>query len=159
MEAFSSELVGHDMSVMLLPLSTDAMLVPDIMVVEVCGVDNLEFAEDAPEWFVGSKYWRGYKIPVICFEALNGAMPVDPAHIQRLAIIKSTVEHGYLPYYGMVLAEDPSIHAVSGESVIQEEGRPRGRAEALSVSLDGKTAGIPNTEWIESHLLTYLLQN
>ena len=154
METHSSHL-----PVMLLPLNTDAMLVPDIMVVEVCDAADVQMAEQSPEWFVGSKYWRGYKIPVISFEALNGAMQLDSSQISKLVIIKSTVEHGYLPYYGMVIADKPIMSEVSGDSVMLEEGRPRGRAEALSVSLEGKTAGIPNTEWIESHLLTYLLKS
>jgi len=159
MEAHVSSLNGHNLPVMLLPLNTDAMLVPDVMVVEVCVAKEVQIEDDSPEWFVGYQSWRGYKVPVISFEALNGAMRVDPSQISRIAIIKSTVEHGYLPYYGLVISGAPVCYEVGGNTVLVEEGRPRGRAEALSVSLEGKTAGIPNTEWIESHLLTYLLKN
>jgi len=159
MEMLSTYPGSHNLPVMLLPLNTDAMLVPDIMVVEICGSDGMQMAVETPDWFVGYKHWRGYKVPIISFEALNGAMPVDPAQIDKLAIIKSTVEHGYLPYYALVISDTPVVYEISGESVILEEGRPRGRAEVLSVALEGRTAGIPNTEWIENHLLTYLLQN
>ncbi|MBT6579099.1 MAG: hypothetical protein HOO01_02420, partial [Cellvibrionales bacterium] len=37
------------------------------------------------------------------------------------------------------------------------EGRPRGRAEAMSVSMSDLMAGIPNIEWVEQHLLAYIL--
>lgn len=159
MESHASILSGHNLLVMLLPLNTDAMLVPDVMVVEVCAANEVQLEDDSPEWFVGYQHWRGYKVPVISFEALNGAMRVDPSQISRIAIVKSTVEHGYLPYYGLVISDTPVVYEVAGNTVLIEEGRPRGRAEALSVSLEGRTAGIPNTEWIESHLLTYLLKN
>lgn len=159
MEMFSTQTDSHNLPVMLLPLNTDAMLVPDIMVMEICAAGSMQLAVDAPDWFVGYRQWRGYKVPVISFEALNGAMPVDPSRLSKLAIIKSTVEHDYLPYYALVISDTPAVFEISGDSVMLEEGRPRGRAEVQSVALEGRTAGIPNTEWIESHLLTYLLQN
>ncbi len=149
----------HKLPVMMLPLVTDNMLVPDIMVVEVCQQLPVQTVEDSPEWFAGYIQWRNYKIPLISFETLNGAMALDVSRIDKIAVIKSTAEHGYLPYYAVAISASPSIHEIVGESVLPEEGRPRGRAELLSVALEGKTAGIPNTEWIESHLLTYILHS
>lgn len=148
---------ASDIEVMLLPLQTDNLLLPDAMVAEVCAATAISEKDSSPDWFVGYVQWRGQTLPLISFEALNGAMPIAAADVQQYAVLESTLGHGHLPHYAVVLSGRPTILDVGDDQVRVYEGRPRGRAEALSVIVEQKTAGIPNVDWVEQHLQTFIL--
>ncbi|NNL56271.1 MAG: chemotaxis protein CheW [Pseudomonadales bacterium] len=157
MEALQTENSQFNLAVMLLPLQTDNLLLPDVMIAEICEPGQVEVKADSPEWFVGYIQWRGQTVPLISFEALNGAMATEADLVRHVAVVESTLGHGHLPYYAVVLNGRPTILDVNDDQIRAYEGRPRGRAEAISVILDQKTAGIPNVDWVEQHLQTYIL--
>lgn len=159
MDIFSSDYSFSSLAVMLLPLQTDNLLIPDAMVLENCAPGDIAMKADSPEWFVGYIQWRGQSVPLISFEALNGAMAIAAEQIGRVAIVRSMAAHGHLPYYAVVVDAAPDIIDISNDDVRIHESRPRGRAEALSVSVGDTTAGIPNVDWVEQHLLTYILHS
>lgn len=112
----------------------------------------------SPEWFIGNLDWRGTKLPLISFESLNGASTVGAENVKRVAVINGTVDQSHLPYYAVVVSDTPSLHEVKDEDHIKlNEGRPRGRAEAMSVTVNDRVAGVPNIDWVEQHLLAYIL--
>lgn len=157
MEAVSFESVSSTLPVMLLPLQTDNMIVPDTMVAEIKNSVSIEVKPDSPEWFIGYFEWRGHKLPLVSFEALNGAMAIPADAVSRVVILKSMATHGHLPFYGVVIDDVPDVIEMTDDMVSIHDGRPRGRAEAMSVAFGEKTGGIPNTDWVEQHLLTYIL--
>ena len=157
MEALRTEQPIANLAVMLLPLQTDNLLLPDVMIAEICEPGRIEVKAESPEWFVGQIQWRGQTVPLISFEAMNGAMAIAADLVQYVAVVESTLGHGHLPYYAVVISGRPTILDVSDDQIRPYEGRPRGRAEAISVILDQKTAGIPNVDWVEQHLQTYIL--
>lgn len=157
MQSLLSDKAPGNFEVMLLPLMTDNLLLPDVMVTEICDAGEITVKAGSPDWFVGYVSWRGQSVPLISFEALNGAMPIPADMVQQIAVLESTLGHGHLPYYAVVLNGRPSILDVSDDQIRSYEGRPRGRAEAISVIVEQKTAGIPNVDWVEQHLQTYIL--
>ena len=157
MEALHTQQAQANLAVMLLPLQTDHLLLPDVMVAEICEPGSIAVKAESPEWFVGHFQWRGQTVPLISFEALNGAIAIAAELVQYVAVVESTLGHGHLPYYAVVINGRPSILDVSDDQIRAYEGRPRGRAEVVSVILDQKTAGIPNVDWVEQHLQTYIL--
>ncbi|MBT8140232.1 MAG: chemotaxis protein CheW [Gammaproteobacteria bacterium] len=157
MQSLLGEAPTTHLEVMLLPLQTDNLLLPDVMVAEICDGGEITVKAGSPDWFVGYANWRGQSVPLISFEALNGAMPIAADQVQQIAVLESTLGHGHLPYYAVVLSGRPSILDVSDDQVRSYEGRPRGRAETISVMIEQKTAGIPNVDWVEQHLQTYIL--
>ena len=144
---------------MYLPLQMDGLLVPDVTVVEILKVDKIASQIKSPEWFIGSIQWRGYELPLISFESLNGAATVNPENISRVAIINGIADQSHLPYYAVVISNTPSLHEIVGDDLNLCEGRPRGRAEAMSVTINDLVAGVPNIEWVEQHLLAYILHS
>ncbi|MGB5324922.1 MAG: chemotaxis protein CheW [Pseudomonadales bacterium] len=157
MQALPNDDNASNLELMLLPLMTDHLLVPDAIVIEIFDAGEVTVKAGSPEWFVGSVQWRGQTVPVISFEALNGAMAIAADKVRQVAVLESTLGHGHLPNYAVVLNGRPSILDVSDDQVRIYEGRPRGRAEAISVIVDQKSAGIPNVDWVEQHLQTYIL--
>ena len=153
------ELILSPFTAMYLPLQMDGLLLPDVTVVEILKIDNVSPLLKSPEWLIGSISWRGEALPLISFEALNGAATVDPKTISRVAIINGTADNSHLPYYAVVISDTPSLHDIAEDDVELYEGRPRGRAEAMSVRVNNLIAGVPNIEWVEQHLLAYILHS
>ena len=153
------ELSLSPFTAMYLPLQIDGLLLPDVTVVEILKIDNISPLLKSPEWLIGSIKWRGEALPLISFEALNGAATVDPKIISRVAIINGTADNSHLPYYAVVISDTPSLHDIAEDDIELYEGRPRGRAEAMSVRVNNLIAGVPNIEWVEQHLLAYILHS
>jgi len=147
------------MDVIALPLQTDFLLVPDVMVAEIYEPRQISYISDGPNWLIGEINWRGSNMPLVCFEAMNSADAQRPETVQRVAVIASVSKHGYLPYYALALAADPTVKTIGRRSLTVHDGRARGRAETLSVECEGVAAGIPNINWIEQHLLGYILHH
>lgn len=158
MQALGYDLTSPTLNSIYLPLQMDGLLLPDISVVEVIKPKKIESELKSPEWFIGNLDWRGIKLPLISFESLNGASTVGAENVKRVAVINGTVDQSHLPYYAVVVSDTPSLHEVKDEDHIKlYEGRPRGRAEAMSVTVDDLVAGVPNIDWVEQHLLAYIL--
>ena len=144
---------------MYLPLQMDGLLLPDVTVVEILKTNDISPLLKTPEWLIGTISWRGEALPLISFEALNGAATVDPKTITRVAIINGTADNSHLPYYAVVISDTPSLYDIADGDIELCEGRPRGRAEAMSVRVNDLVAGVPNIEWVEQHLLAYILHS
>lgn len=158
MQALEYDLTSPTLNTIYLPLQMDGLLLPDVSVVEILKPEKIDSELKSPEWFIGVINWRGLKLPLISFESLNGASTVDAENIKRVAVINGTADHSHLPYYAVVVSDTPSIHELKDEDHIKlNEGRPRGRAEAMSVTVNDLVAGVPNIEWVEQHLLAYIL--
>ena len=153
------EISSSSFTAMYLPLQMDGLLLPDVTVVEILKIKNISPLLKTPEWLIGTVSWRGEALPLISFESLNGAATVDPKTITRVAIINGTADNSHLPYYAVVISDTPSLHEISEGDIEMCVGRPRGRAEAMSVSVNDLVAGVPNIEWVEQHLLAYILHS
>lgn len=159
MHELKYELTLSPFTAMYLPLQIDGLLLPDVTVVEILKVSKITSHIKSPEWFIGSIQWRGDTLPLISFESLNGAATVDPENISQIAIINGTADHSHLPYYAVVISNTPSLHEIVSDELTICKGRPRGRAEAMSVTINDLVAGVPNIEWVEQHLLAYILHS
>ena len=159
LQSTNHQFASKPVRAMFLPLQMDGMLLPDVSVIEVLSVQQITEASGSPEWYIGAISWRGMQLPLICFESLNGAMTVSAESVERVAIVRGTADHGHLPYYALVICGVPQLFTLSEEDIEVHEGRPRGRAEAMSVAVLDQTAGIPNIEWVEQHLLAYTLHS
>jgi chemosensory pili system protein ChpC len=157
MQTLNYELPTADLRAIYLPLRTDGLLLPDVTVVEILKVEEIHPLLKSPDWLIGNIQWRGEELPLISFESLNGASTVDPKQVSRIAIINGTADHSHLPYYAVVINNTPSLHDIGEGDIELCEGRPRGRAETMSVSMSDLMAGVPNIEWVEQHLLAYIL--
>ena len=159
MEAVNLDYSMSGLSAMLLPLQTDHLILPEVMVAEIRPAVEVQTQAGSPDWFIGYIDWKGHDLPLISFEALNGAMPIPAESVKRVAIIKTMADHGHLHYYAVAIDDVPDIVDVAGDTVSMHEGRPRGRAEVMSIACGDRTAGIPNLDWVEQHILTYILHS
>lgn len=159
MLAIETDFMSSNIPLMYLPLTVDGLLMPDVAIVAVSSRDQVKRKDDGPEWLIGNINWRGSTIPVIDFDILNGHSPSEDMgrRIDKVVIVASTADHGHLPYYAISISESPQMLFASDDEIHLHEARPRGRAEAMSVSVKQFTGGIPNVAWIEQHLLACIL--
>ena len=157
MPSLNNSLVTIPINTLYLPLQMDGLLVPDITVAEIFCPECIAEKHASPDWFIGTINWRGRVIPLVSFDSLNGATTIAADQVERVAVLNGLADHGHLPYYAIALNGQAEFMSVTDDDLEIHEGRPRGRAEAMSIAVKAKTGGIPNIEWVEQHLLAYTL--
>lgn len=138
------------------------VLLPDNMVEEICWPDSVQAVKGSPDWFKGYFTWQARRLPLIAFEELNNGdeniQPVDFKEGNAVAIISGTVHRGYLPYYAVLINEQTRIIELDKRSIAPDSGHIGRRAEACWINVDNCSAVIPKIDWIEEHLLAYVLR-
>ena len=108
-------------------------------------------AQDDPAWLVGHMVWRGLRLPVISYDALNGGSAQLPQDSRgRIAVLNTISDsHERLPFVALVTQGIPRLAKVE-ESLLQEvaEG-DKGPADLMLVELEGQPLVIPNIEFLE----------
>ncbi len=146
---------------MLLQLSALNLLVPDNMVEEIAWPERVNAVANSPIWFKGYFSWQEQRIPLISFEELNsGGDDLQTEHQAgaAVAIVSGAINRTYLPYYAIALNNEPRLISLNKKSIAPDSGRQTKRAEACWITVDNSSALIPKIEWIEEHLLAYVLR-
>lgn len=73
----------------LISLEGDTLLLPNAAVVEVISREAVRPAAGAPPWLFGHCDWNGRRVPVVSFEALNGAVAPPVSHRTRIVLLHS----------------------------------------------------------------------
>ena len=74
-----------DLSALLVPVSGQLLVVPSAVVAEIIKCRELQRPPQAPGWLLGTLQWHHERLPVLCFEALNGEPGPDAGRGSRLA--------------------------------------------------------------------------
>lgn len=147
---------------MLLGMNELNLLVPDNMVEEIFWPENVQPVANSPEWFKGYFSWNNRRIPLIAFEELNNDGAESGVEQFKagsaVAIICGTVHRGYLPYYAVLVNDQTRLIELNKKSVAPDSGRHGRRAEDYWITVDNCSAVIPKMDWIEEHLLAYVLR-
>ena len=140
-----------------LKLSETNLLLPDIMVEEMFWPTKVRNASDSPHWFLGYFDWDRGSLPLISFEKLNGLEGPGFSEGASVAIINGSVNHLHLPFYGLLVDAGSELVPLKKTSIAPEFGKQSMRAEACWTVVNNQSAVIPKVDWIEEHLLAYLL--
>jgi len=142
------------------------VLVPDNIVEEFFWPQEVTPVSDAPPWFKGFFSWHDKRLPLICFERLNNGFedeldkPYDAEEeaVSTVAVMVGTVNRKYLPYYAVNVTAESRLVDLNNGRIIVDENKSIKRAEACWTVADNQEVMIPKTEWIEQHLLAFLLR-
>lgn len=149
--------IDHNEHALLLSLSGIKLALPDIMVEEVFWPQHVQGVDSSPDWFLGYFDWSGKRLPLISFEIMNGSHGREFLEGKSVAIINGSLNHRYLPYYALLLEDKTQMVPLNKKSIAPEFGHQTMRAEACWIKVDSEIAVIPKVEWIEEHLLAYVL--
>ncbi|MDX1456904.1 MAG: chemotaxis protein CheW [Marinobacter sp.] len=135
----------------MIPMNERHLLLPNVTVAEIVDHVSVEPRESSPAWLVGDLNWRGLQLPVISYDAANGASAAAPAgHRGRIAVLNTIGQHhSELPFLAIMTQGIPSQTRLAEEQIRQFDG-DTGPADLMLVDVDGETACIPDLEFLES---------
>jgi chemosensory pili system protein ChpC len=137
----------------LIPLADMRMLLPNTCIAEVIGLGELNPVKKAPDWFLGMMDWRGVRIPVISFEAVNGIAVGEPTRSSRVAVLNGISGNDELPFYGVVSQGIPKLLSLerSAIEVIKKPAQKLPLASEQAQLAEGE-AVIPDQKKLEKML-------
>lgn len=135
----------------MIPMSERQLLLPNVSVAEIVDYVSVEPRDNAPEWILGDLNWRGLNLPVISYDAANGAGATVPGGNRgRIAVLNTIGDrHAELPFLALVTQGIPSQLRL-GNDQIQAREEEVGPADLMAVEVEGEQVRIPNLEYLES---------
>ena len=140
-----------ELSCVLIPLDGVNLLLPNVSVAEILPWRRVKVLSEAPDWCLGLLGWRGETIPVVRFEALNGAGESARKAGRCMIVMNRARSATGLPFYALAAEGLPRMLQLTADDLSNEPGR-LGPAESVAVRLGTESAVIPNLEFIESQI-------
>ena len=127
------------------------LLLPNVTIAEVVDYASSDAGANTPEWLVGHLNWRGLELPVISYDAANGAALTIPGDNRGRIVVLNTIgdRHQQVPFMALVTQGIPSQARLTDEQIRTLDGET-GPADLMQVEVEGDTAWIPNLEYLES---------
>ncbi len=138
---------------LLLPLQGGQLLVPASVVSASLQDSSLQRPEHAAPWYMGELSWQEKSLPVVSYEALNGAgAPRERHHIAIMQTLSAEAEG----HYGLILQGAPRSAKVKLNQLedLLEAQSSLGPMDAMVVRWQGELAMIPDFDAMERRLLS-----
>ena len=144
------------LSCMLLPLSSNDVLLPKSIVKEVVYKPTVNTYDDEDDWLIGDIEWNDYIIPVVSFERIcNQPRATKSNHIR--AVICHVIDNAEsFPLYAIEVQSIPRPLILDSRALYTHEGMMSKYSELISyyVKIGSKELAIPNFQKLEEILLT-----
>jgi chemosensory pili system protein ChpC len=139
------------LSCVMIPMNGRQLLLPNVSIAEVVDLASTEAPADAPAWLVGIVEWRGLNLPVISYDAANGAVHTAPGGNRGRIVVLNTIgdHHDSVPFMALITQGIPSQIRLSEDQVRHLDGET-GSADLMQVDVEGETAFIPDLGFLES---------
>lgn len=144
----------EELYAVLVALAGDTLLLPNAAVAEVVSAERIGKADGAPAWLAGRVAYNNRQVPVIHFEALNGAARPEPTRRTRLAIVHAITDRVRVGQYAIVCQGYPHLVTLNRAALRKEPLVSTDREELVlaRVGIANTSALIPNLEAIEEAL-------
>jgi len=142
------------LTALVLDLGQRRILLPNTAVAELTSMRNLEYAEFAPDWFVGNMEWRGIDLPIVSFARLVGDA-AEHAENSRIVVLNAVSEPDKLKFFALCIEDVPRSVRVDS-SLGADVQQQLGPYEEAAVSLCGEVLFIPRLAAVEKLLLSSL---
>ncbi len=142
---------SQSLSCVMIPMSGRQLLLPNVSIAEVVDFESSDAGANTPDWLVAYLDWRGLQLPVISYDAANGAGLTVPGDNRGRIVVLNTIgdHHKDIPFLALITQGIPSQTRLTENQIRQLEGEP-GPADLMRVEVDGENAWIPNLEYLES---------
>lgn len=141
----------------LVPVGNLRLLLPNATVAEVITMPAPEPVEGSPPWLLGRIAWRGWRVPLVSFNALAGVGEGDSEQTVRVAVLKALGGHAELPFIAVVTQGFPRLTTLNAELIIPtHDGAPLPPGVKAQVLVRDDIAVIPDLEGIEAELIGLL---
>ncbi|HFC30159.1 MAG TPA: chemotaxis protein CheW [Oceanospirillales bacterium] len=152
--------MANEIRGIMIPVSKEKkVLLPNAIIAEVVSYDDIKKVDNAPDWLLGNINWRGYDIPLICYETLSTGKNLDGKITGRVAVIKALGDIEKMPYFAMLVEGVPRLQLVTqGDLQVHEMEDEENNAIASRVTIAEDMSEIPNIRYIE-HILNVSLHS
>jgi chemosensory pili system protein ChpC len=140
-----------------LPIVGDQLLVPSAVVAEVFTAPGVSPVKGGPKWLLGSLFWRGIVLPLVCMETALGGERLDLGTRSKLVVMHGITGSESLRYYAVLLQGIPR-QILATRHTVKAAGPAGGERPfvAAELQLDGEQASIPDLDDLEKALLAAL---
>lgn len=146
--------MANEIRGIMMPVAEDKkVLLPNAIIAEVVSYKELKPIANSPNWLLGEMNWRGYNLPVICFNSLSTGVHSRSAKLGRVAVIKALGNIEKMPYFAMIVSGVPRLQLVTqGDLQVHQTDENENNAIASRVTIQDEMSEIPNIRYIE-HVL------
>ena len=124
----------QEVASLLIPLSGQNMLLPNVTVAEIVPASQVQLVQDAPIWYLGNCLWRELTVPLLSLEALNGDEMPGINTRSRFAVLNTTGVHPHLPFIALLTQGLPRLARVSEDEISEREDTVRRNYDLMQVS-------------------------
>ncbi|MFK7731348.1 MAG: chemotaxis protein CheW [Pseudomonadales bacterium] len=138
----------------LMPVTKRYLLLPNVTVAEIIHHRAPKQPDDMPTWFLGHLEWRGQKVPMVSFEALNEEPFQADGRRQNIAVLNGITDPEKLPFLAVLTQGAPRLMRLTPDEITGDSSQDRkGPAELMVVSANGETASIPDLSFMERSVM------
>jgi len=153
-QAIQVEELPSELVTFLMPVTNRYLLLPNVTVAEIIHHRTPAQPDDMPTWFLGNLEWRGQKVPMVSFEALNEEPFQADGRRQNIAVLNGISNPEKLPFLAVLTQGAPRLMRLTPDEITSGSPQDRkGPAELMVVSANGETASIPDLSFIENCVL------
>ena len=106
----------------LAPLAEGNLLLPNSAVAEILNFTSPKPLKQTPSWLLGELPWRGWQVPIICYEQL---IKVATSHRitpkSRILIVKTLGESTQVNYIGLLIQGLPRLKKITSSTLLEIE--------------------------------------
>lgn len=136
-----------------IPLTGNALLIPNTVVAEVTESESPRPVSHAPNWLLGMISWRGRSIPVISFERLLGGEP-GAVNNGRIVVLNTLNGNTEVPFLALMASGIPRLTQVSEAMLEAVPGHSEQDGPVLCTArFEGIEIMIPDIDMLEKMLL------
>jgi chemosensory pili system protein ChpC len=147
---------AQDLASLLIPMEGQSLLVPNVSVAEIVPLGRVEQVTGSPNWLLGNYQWRELSVPLLSFEAINGASCPEAGPRARVAVFNSTGVSDELPFVAILAQGLPRLVRVSAEELQEREAAEKKPFDRMPVSWAGEQAVIPDVSALEQAVLDFI---
>jgi chemosensory pili system protein ChpC len=139
----------------LIPLKGMQMVLPNTAIAEIISQSKPEKLDDSPDWLLGMVAWRGFKIPLMSFEAIIGKTAGRLNKNCRIVILNGMNGDKTLPFYGLIAQGIPRLMSLNTDNIVDDitENAAKSPYILRSVLVREKPAAIPDQIKVEKELV------
>jgi chemosensory pili system protein ChpC len=136
---------------LLVPLSSERLLIPRSCVAEVIGFQPPSEMTGAPPWYLGLVPWNGRNLPLISFEGCCGENIPAASSRSRIVILHAVSPRIDAGYIGIVSQGFPQLVRVSREIVAVDDSRtfPQRSPIICQISMLNESPLVPDLDRLE----------
>lgn len=145
---------------LVIPIQDGKLILPTVSVAEMLPYKKPKWSDietaQVSSWFLGHVLWRGIKVPMISYEAINGGNIPAAKGVSQMAILNNTGVSSQLPFLCFPTQGIPHISRVMPNAIKEDVTQTAKPYDEMNILVNDEPATIPNVKKLEQAVVTLL---